>query len=121
MQRRLSYKDFTRKEMNAMELQCGAKGGWFDPPDFCFTASCAKHDISYAAGKDEADRLRADRGFYKAMKKDASIQKWYVRPFAYAAAWIYYRAVRQFGKKYFNYSDSYASKFDIMNILRKRK
>lgn len=121
MQKKLSYKDFTRKEMNGMDLQCGGKGGWFDPPEFCFHASCCKHDVSYAAGKDEVDRLRADKGFYKAMKVDASKQKWYAKPLAYSAAWIYYRAVRQFGKKYFNYSDTYATKFEIMNVLRKKK
>jgi len=121
MQRRLDYRDFTNKDMNAMALGCGGKGGWFDPPEFCFHASCKKHDISYAAGRREADRLRADKGFHKAMKKDASDQHWSMRWAAYSLAWIYYKSVRKFGKKYFNYSDKYATKQEILDQLRKKK
>lgn len=82
---------------------CGGKGGWLNPPDFMYTASCNHHDFNYWLGGTEADRLEADRKFYEAMKRDVARLPWYRRPFYYGIAWMYYRAVRLCGKRFFHY------------------
>lgn len=82
---------------------CGGKGGWIKPPDFLFHASCDKHDELYTIGGTEEDRKADDDKFYELMISDTNISggfdKYYFRLWAY----IYYKAVRLYGKKYFNY------------------
>lgn len=82
---------------------CGGKGGWVDPPEFVFHDSCNDHDISYSVGGTEADRKNADEAFYREMKRAAAKAPWYAMTFLYSQAWIYYKAVRLFGGKFFNY------------------
>lgn len=84
---------------------CGGKGGWINPPDFMYTASCDHHDFNYWLGYTEADRKAADRKFYAAMIKDCRRAPWYKRPFYRAVAWLYYRAVRLCGKRFFHYRE----------------
>ena len=52
----------------------------------------------------EQDRKRCDKKFYDAMVKDCSTLPWYqylrYRPWCF----IYYQAVKKFGKKYFQYA-----------------
>ncbi len=81
---------------------CGSKGGWIPVPQFIFTASCDRHDLAYALGGSEARRKECDKGFYAAMKKDASLQPYPLRAWYRVWAFTYYRAVRWFGGRYFN-------------------
>lgn len=117
---KFSYKNLTEAEKQSLDLGCGGKGSWLNPPEFCFHASCSWHDWEYCRGYTEADRKAADEGFYKAMKEDVSRLPWYRRPLAYSAAWTYYKAVRLFGKKYFNYGERYLSKDEIMAMCSKK-
>lgn len=85
---------------------CGAKGGIVNPPDFIFKASCNHHDFLYWVGNTEEERKYADKAFYKYMKIDISEKKGVIKKAYYHIwAYAYYRAVRLFGKKYFNYGD----------------
>lgn len=91
------------RERAALGNGCGSKGGWFDPPDYLFTASCCHHDFNYWLGGSEADRAKADRQFLVAMLIDASRAPWWARWWLRGAAWRYYLAVRWFGARHFNY------------------
>ena len=98
------YEDLTPEEKRNICNGCGGKGSFIKPPHKAFfEASCNHHDYGYYKGGTEADRKRCDDKFYEAMKRDCSTLPWYqyirYRPWC----WIYYLAVRQFGKKYFNY------------------
>jgi len=103
------YEDLTEEEKNEIGIQgCGGKGSVIKPPHrIFFKTSCDKHDYSYFLGHTEADRLKADQGLYRAMISDCKKLSWFkyirYRPWC----WFYYVAVRQFGKKYFYYSDCY--------------
>lgn len=99
------YADLTPGEKSAICNGCGAKGYPIKVPDFIFIADCNLHDYNYTVGGIEADRLKYDKGFYKAMLIDASkehstLLKQYYRFWA----WTYYTVVRTFGSKYFNYT-----------------
>ena len=97
---RLRYEDLTAMQKHLVCNGCGGKGSKIPVPEFRFHASCNKHDFSYWVGGSEKDRKRADKGFYRAMKKDAGwdpgLQVW---------AWTYYRAVRLMGNAYFHYTE----------------
>lgn len=80
---------------------CGGKGGWLDPPDYKFRASCDHHDFNYWLGGSLEDRKRADEQFLEAMLEDA-VGPWWKRLWLKGAAWRYYWAVRAFGWKFFN-------------------
>jgi hypothetical protein len=82
---------------------CGGKGGWIDPPEFIFHEDCNNHDLAYDRGFTEHDREAADKEFLRNMLLSVSKAPWYSRPFFQAQAYIYYRAVRMFGAKHFNY------------------
>lgn len=89
-----------------MEDGCGAKGGWFNPPEFFFEASCNQHDFYYWRGGFESDRLIADKAFYKFMLKDSERAESYLtRKSHRLCAYLYYKAVRWFGKDSFNFGE----------------
>lgn len=97
------YEDLTPEQKAKICNGCGGKGGWFNPPEFCFHASCNHHDFNYWLGGDEEDRKKADKQFYAAMLEDCErykgLRKYYYR----SMAWVYYRAVRMCGSQFFNY------------------
>jgi hypothetical protein len=88
---------------------CGGKGGWINPPEFVFHADCCLHDKLYELGGTEADRKAADRAFLADMLDSADrhgdnvglrgLDRWSYR----IAAYVYYRAVRWCGKRFFHY------------------
>ena len=82
---------------------CGSKGGFLQPPNFLFAASCDQHDFYYWRGCNSADRLAADLAFLRAMRRDAAASAWWVRWFHYSLAWTYYKAVRLRGGGAFTY------------------
>ena len=71
--------------------------GWF------FEASCRRHDFAYERGGSREDRKKADRGFLKAMMRDAERLPWYKGGFAYIVAGVFYLLVRLFGSWSFYY------------------
>ena len=85
---------------------CGGKGSWIRPPHgVFFEASCDKHDISYGLGGNEAKRFECDGKFFTMMIKDTFKIKWLFKRIYYQIwAFVYFMAVRIFGKKYFNYN-----------------
>ena len=84
---------------------CGGKGSSIKPPyrNF-FEASCNKHDIGYNIGGDESRRFECDAKFLVLMIKDTFRIKSKLKRLYYQAwSFVYFLAVRIFGKKYFNY------------------
>jgi hypothetical protein len=83
---------------------CGGKGAWIKVPNFIFEASCNKHDEGYNDGGDEARRFECDGKFFIMMIKDTYQVKWWIKRVNYQIwGFVYFIAVRLFGKKYFNY------------------
>jgi hypothetical protein len=82
---------------------CGGKGGWINPPEFIFHRDCNRHDRAYDIGFTENDRKAADEAFLRNMLTSVSHVAWFRRPFLKTQAYVYYKAVRLFGAKHFNY------------------
>lgn len=100
------YNELTQEEKKAICNGCGGKGSFVPVPNFRFKASCNHHDYNYFLGGTEKDRLKADTQFLEAMILDAGLNGNLFRRIFYKFwAYIYYFAVRIFGKKYFNYND----------------
>jgi hypothetical protein len=112
----LRFADLRPDQVSMICNGCGAKGGWFNPPDWIFEADCNRHDFAYWRGGDEAARRKADRGFYEAMQADASRLPVYDRWLGHLAAWTYYRAVRAFGAKHFHYAPTPRGRADLAQI-----
>jgi len=123
MQRRLSYKDFTEEEIKSMNLRCGPCNKWYGKfvPQLWFKIPCKKHDIGYAAGKSEEDRRQSDVKLLVDMNDVIKKVPFYFKWLAQRARDMFYSAVHRYGKDSFNYSDRYATKEEIMNVLRKKK
>ena len=109
----MRYSDLTEDQKSKICNGCGAKGGLVKVPSFIFKASCNQHDFYYWRGREESDRLKADESFYRNMKIDIQDEKWYSKPFHHVWAYTYFKAVRIFGKKAFNYSINYKTLADI--------
>ena len=103
---------------------CGKKGSFLKPPDWIFKASCNHHDFNYWLGGKEADRLKADYQFYEGMQNDINdafpeddlrpatrlqkimfkinlwkpIKRISKKLFMKSQAWLYFQAVRRYGK-----------------------
>jgi len=97
-------RDYSKREIKKFSNGCGGKGSFIPVPEFIFHASCDKHDVLYQIGGSEADRKRDDKTFYRYMKLDVANEKSYLKRKYYSLwAFAYYKAVRFFGSKYFNY------------------
>ena len=115
----LRYDELSCEERAVICNGCGRKGGWLDPPDWIFVASCDRHDASYWIGCTEADRKRADQGFLSAMLEDASRAPWWSRNWYRFVAWTYYRAVRWFGASAFYYGPRKRTREDLDEHMRR--
>ena len=100
---KLRYSDLTDEQKEIICNGCGGKSGWLNPPEFLFNASCNQHDFYYWRGGTESDRLEADKAFYEAMLVDVQNSAWYKRLYYKLIAYTYYKSVRLFGKKFFEY------------------
>lgn len=107
------WRNLTFDEQTVLSNGCGGKGGWLNPPDLRFEASCDQHDFNYWTGGSDADRLKADRQFYVAMLKDANTASWATRWLARLAAWSYFKAVRLFGDKHFHHGNRVTPWIDV--------
>lgn len=101
----IKYSQLTDNQKKAICNGCGGKGGFINPPEFLFNASCNQHDFYYWRGGNENDRLKADNMFYEAMKEDIRTASWYLKPYYSFWAYTYYKAVRFVGKKFFSYGN----------------
>lgn len=81
-------------------------------PEFVFTESCDHHDFNYWIGFSEADRMRADRQFFAAMRKQAGRN-----PIYQTLALVYFLAVRSCGWACFHYADRERDEHDLMAVL----
>ena len=98
------FEDLTKEEKDAICNGCGGKGSKIVPPHAVFfRACCDHHDYGYWRGGTEKDRKRCDKMFYMAMKKDCKGLPWLDRLRYKPWCWVYYRAVRQFGARYFSF------------------
>jgi hypothetical protein len=76
----------------------------FHVPQFVFKDACRMHDHLYEVGGDKHDKRVADDLFHSMMKREIHrCDKWYA-PTYYPFAFIYYEAVKHYGKKNFNYT-----------------
>ena len=104
----ITYKKFdqlTPEERKMICNGCGGKGSWIKPPHkLFFKACCDRHDYGYWKGGDEKRREYCDLKFYDAMLEDANkVSNWFSRQRYKAWAWLYFKAVRINGKKYFDF------------------
>ncbi|MFA5669912.1 MAG: hypothetical protein WCX83_00205 [Candidatus Cloacimonas sp.] len=109
----LRYSELTDNQKSIICNGCGGKGVFIKPPDFIFKASCNQHDFYYWLGKDENDRKKADKEFYRFMRIDISEVELIKKPYYHTWALAYYLSVRAFGRKFFNYSDKYKTVEEI--------
>jgi len=107
------FRDLTAAERALICNGCGGKGSWVPVPNWLFKASCDHHDFNYWLGCTEEDRRRADWQFYLAMLEDVKDAPWWRRPFARARAWLYYKAVSVFAKKFFYYAERERTREDL--------
>lgn len=101
----LTYDDLPQALRDVLCNGCGGKGGWVRPPALRSRVFCDRHDVAYFAGGTEDDRRVADRRLYERIKQDASERPWWQQPTFRMQAWLYYRAVRLFGRRYFHYGE----------------
>lgn len=72
--------------------------------DWFHEASCDKHDEGYRLGGTEVRREYCDIRFYQAMLNDADkIHSYFYRFLAKKQAWVFFKLVRKFGSRHFNY------------------
>ena len=101
----LKYEDLTEEDKKKICNGCGGKGSIIKPPHrIFFKASCNHHDYGYYKGGTERDRLTCDTKFYNEMKRDCKCLPFYQKLRYVPWCLIYFKSVRIFGKKYFNYS-----------------
>lgn len=99
---KIPYELLTPEQKAEICNGCGGKGGKVKPPKrIFFKASCNHHDYGYWCGCTEAERKKNDEGLKKAMQDDCSKLPFWKKPFYYPWCYLYYRAVRVGGKKFF--------------------
>lgn len=73
-------------------------------PQFVFKPACEGHDAAYTQGGTPTDRKIADDTFYATMKAEIAAKPFTQRFYLYPMAYLYYRAVRNYGAQYFRYT-----------------
>ena len=126
--KRLNYQDLSNHQTIFVNQNiangCGAKGSFFNPPDYCFgTLACAEHDFDYWVGGNKRDFKRANKKFYRNMIqncKDAySCNQINYLSYLWVkgAAWRYYKAVNLFGKGAFNFTQTPNGKNELYFLM----
>lgn len=105
MKKKIRYKDLSEEQKKGICNGCGAKGGWFNPPDFIYKSVCNHHDFNYWLGCTESDRIKADFQFLEQIYRIAKDYSFFRRWHYYFIGVIYFSAVRVFGKRHFYYAD----------------
>jgi len=110
----IRFKDMTDEMLKAIHCGgCGARGSWFNPPDFCFGKPCLQHDFHYWRGANEDDRLQADNAFLRFMRRTIKTKAWWRRPALHMTAWLYYKGVRAGGDDSFHFAKHMKTKADV--------
>lgn len=117
----LYYDDLTEEQKSLICNGCGPKAFGMKVPQFCFLASCDKHDFNYWKGCTEEDRKKYDSGFFWAMMEDVGNAKIYKRLFYAGWALLFYTLVRLKGKDYFHYADNKRTKADLLLEIKRLK
>jgi hypothetical protein len=107
---------------------CGAKGSFFNPPDYVFNRSaCVIHDFDFWVGGDKARFHRVNKKFYinmianaKEAYNDNSIN-YLEYLWVKSAAWRYYKAVDLFGMDAFNLTDVPNGKNELYFLMKHKK
>jgi len=99
-------RDLTTEQIELLSNGCGGKASIIPVPEFCFHASCDKHDVLYTIGGTQKDKEKADGTFYRYMlldvaNEDNRLKRIYYRMWAY----VYRRMVGKHGKKFFSYGE----------------
>lgn len=116
------WRYLTYDERKIIANGCGGKGGFFNPPDYSFTASCDAHDFNYWLGHREENRVKADTQFLNALLADAArSRRWWTRLWLVGAAYRYYWAVRALGWRFFNYADVERGWDDVQQAVREAR
>lgn len=129
---RLQYKDLNASEKKYVKKYiangCGAKGSFFNPPDYVFgEGACKIHDFDFWVGGNKADYKKANKDFYKNMIKNckAAYKNKKINYISYlwvkGAAWRYYKSVSLFGKDAFFWTDTPRTKSDLFFLMRAGK
>ncbi len=119
----LKYSDLDIEQKMFITNGCGGKGGYINPPNFIFKASCNHHDFKFWVGHTWKHLLKANSEFYRWMRrdiKDADI-RWYKRAYYHTWAFSYYTAVNIGGAKYFYFSDAPKTLEDLQKEMSDAK
>jgi hypothetical protein len=126
--KRLKYSDLSKHQRifvnENMANGCGAKGSFFNPPDYCFGRSaCAEHDFDFWVGGNKRDFKSANKKFYRNMiqnckdaRSDGEIN-YFTYLWVKGAAWRYYKAVSIFGKDSFNFTETPNGKNELYFLM----
>ena len=93
--------DCTPKMIAAVANGCGAQKGWqswIRPPQGHARIHCDRHDIRYRRGGTWKDRQIADRELLAGLLSDMRQMRWWQQPGFFLKAYLYYAAVRIFGR-----------------------
>jgi len=105
-QRSVRYRNLSKLQREEICNGCGGKGGIVKPPHATFfEEECNWHDFNYFLGYDATARLKADKQLLEAMLKKVNKLGWLNRLRYKPWCYLYYRAVRIVGKKFFYYSN----------------
>ena len=104
----IRYRDLTEEHKALICNGCGPKGGFIPVPQFFFHADCDHHDFNYWLGCTRRDRLKADRQFYREMRRDAGLNL-----VKQAIALTYYLSVCAFGATCFHYAEKQRDENDL--------
>jgi len=120
--RRLNPRDIPPHLRRRLANGCGGAGGWRVPSWVMHAIGltrdwCDEHDVEYAIGGSESDRLRADarlvaRILFQAIKSPP--WQWWRRIGGAIATW---RLVRSRGEKYWNDRGPVRSVDDIYRVI----
>lgn len=94
------YSELTERQLDELTNGCGPKGaGWF-VPEMVFSASfrvpCKIHDVTYLMGM---PKKLCDQIFYENCMEKAKRCLFFLRPAAEWAAFMYYLAVKNCGRR----------------------
>jgi hypothetical protein len=104
--RKVRYQNLNLRQRSEICNGCGGKGGIVKPPHATFfKEECNWHDFNYFLGYNKLHRLKADKQLLQAMLNKVNELGWVNRLRFKPWCYIYYRAVRLVGKKFFYYGN----------------
>ncbi len=117
----LKYSDLTKHQKAFITNGCGGKGGYINPPNFIFKASCNHHDFLFWRGHTKKDFIQANKDFYRWMKIDIKELKsrWHKKAYYHIWAFTYFSAVNIAGTKYFYFGERMKTLEDLEKEIEK--